>query len=295
MTSTAGQDPHPEVVDISDLAEGVLPAARAAEVRTHLETCVPCSEVLESLQEIRSLLGELPEPEPMPDDVVVRIEAALAAESGLGSALSRVPRETSLPAQASAPEASDVPRGTSAPAGHPSGPTGPGRGRRWRRGLLIGAASAAAVLVLGGVVHKLASSSDHSSMSADSSSQRKAGAQDQGSSSTVAGEVARLLGGAGGRTGTGGVTSPMLGGSGDTRVAAPNGAVITVPACVLHATQRTQPPLAAEREPFQGVDSYLVVLPDPADTARVDAFVVAASCTADTPGRVLFQDSYPRS
>jgi hypothetical protein len=86
----------------------------------------------------------------------------------------------------------------------------------------------------------------------------------------------------------------MLSPHGDTRVAGPGGTVITVPGCVLQATQRIQQPLAAEREPYQGLDSYLVVLPDPADPARVDAFVVSAECTADTPGSVLFQDSYPR-
>lgn len=292
MTSTTGQDPHPDVMDISDLVEGTLPPERAAEVHAHMESCVQCGEVLESLREIRDLLGELPEPEPMPADVAARIDAALATESRLDSTLPRVPRETSLPAQ-DATETADVPRGTSAPAGRPSAPTGPGRGSRRRRALLIGAASAATVLALGGVVYELASHSGPSSMNGDSSA-RKADTQGSGSSSAVADEVARLLGGAGSKTATGGVTSPMLSNNGDTRVAAPNGTVTTVPACVLHATQRTQSPLAADREPFQGIDSYLVVLPDPADTARVDAFVVTASCTADTPGRVLFQDSYPR-
>jgi hypothetical protein len=294
MTSSTGQDPHPEVMDISELAEGILPPERAGEVRAHVEICGQCGEVLDSLQEIRDLLGELPEPEPMPADVAARIDAALAAEERPGSAHPHVPRETSLPAQI-APEAADVPRGTSAPAGRPAAPAGPGRGARRRRGLLIGAATAAGVLALGGMVYELASHSGSSGMNADSSAQRKVGAQDSGSSSTVGDEVARLLGAAGGKTGTGGITSPMLSANGDARVAAPDGTVVTVPACVLQATQRTGQPLAADREPFQGVDSYLVVLPDPADTARVDAFVVAASCTADTPGQLLFQDSYPRS
>lgn len=301
MTSSTDQNPHPDVMVISDLAEGILPPGRAAEVGAHVESCTDCAKVLASLREIRDLLGDMPEPGPMPADVAARIDVALAAETSTDPALPHVPRETSLPPSlpASLPAQSgsrtaDVPRGTSAPAGRPPAPTGPGRRLR-RRGLLIGAVYAAAVLALGGVVYELASDSGPSSMSADSSTQRKAGAQDRGSSSTVANEVARLLGGPGGRTGSGGVTSPLLSDNGDARVAAPNGTVITVPACVLHAIQRTQKPLAASRESFQGTDSYLVVLPDPADTARVDAFVVTAVCTPDTPGRVLFQNSYPRS
>lgn len=162
------------------------------------------------------------------------------------------------------------------------------------------AASAVTVMALGGAVYELASHSGPSSTSADSSAERKSSTQDRGSSSAVGDEVARLLGGsaggaAGSKTAGGGITSPMLGTRGDTRVTAPDGTVVTVPGCVLQATQQSRQPVAADREPFQGVDSFLVVLPDPADPARVDAFVVAASCTGDTPGRVLFQDSYPRS
>ncbi|WUH92204.1 zf-HC2 domain-containing protein [Streptomyces sp. NBC_00433] len=296
MTSTTDQDPHPDVMAISDLAEGILPPEQAAEVRAHVESCAECGEVLASLREIQDLLGELPEPEPMPAEVAARIDAALADEARLDAALPHVPRETSLPAQdASGP--GNVPRGTSAPAGRPSGPTGPGRGRRLRRGLLIGAASAAAVLALGGVVYELASHSGQNSVSADSSAQRKTSAQDhQGASGAVGDEVARLLRGAqGSKTSNGGITSPMLHTDGDTRVTAPDGTVTAVPGCVLQATRRAQQPLAADREPYQGVDSFLVVLPDPADDTLVDAFVVTASCTADTPGRVLFQNSYPRS
>ncbi|CAG6393511.1 hypothetical protein NMG29_01840 [Streptomyces cocklensis] len=290
MTSTTGQDPHPDVMEIADLAEGILPPERATEVRAHAESCVECGEVLASLAEIRDLLGDLPEPEPMPADVAARIDAALAAEARFDSALPHVPRETSLPAQATG-EAADVPRGTSAPAGRLSAPTGPGRGRRHRRALLLGAASTAAVLALGGVVYELSSHSGPTA-NADSSAQRKASAQGGDDSNAVGEEVARLLDGAGGKTG-GGVTSPMLSPRGDAKVTGPDGTVITVPGCVLKATQRVQQPLAASREPYEGVDSYLVVIPDP-DPTQVDAYVVTATCTADTPGRVLFRGAYPR-
>jgi hypothetical protein len=289
MTSTTGNDSHPEAMEISDLAEGVLLPDRAAQVRSHIESCELCSDVLASIQEISSLLGELPPPGPMPADVAHRIDAALATEALLDSTLPRVPRETS-PSQ---PGAASVPRGTSAPAGHPSAPTGPGRAtRRWRRALLIGAASAAGVLALGGVIYELASHTGPSSMGADSA-KRNSSAQDGGGVNAVADQVAQLLHGPTGKA-HGGATSPLLSNKGHTAVAAPNGTTTSVPKCVLQATHRSQPPLAAQREQFQGTDSYLVVLPDPADSTVVDAFVVTASCTATSPGNVLFQDSYPR-
>lgn len=292
MTSATGRDPHPDVMEIADSAEGILPPEQAAEVRAHVESCAQCGEVLASLAEIRDLLGDLPEPEPMPADVVARIDAALIAAARFDSALPHVPRETLLPTQATG-EAADVPRGTSAPAGRPSAPTGPGRGRRHRRALLLSAASTAAVLALGGAVYELSSHSGSHAASADSSAQQKAGAQGGGDADAVGDEVTQLLDAAGGKTGSGGVTSPMLSPRGEARITGPDGTVITVPGCVLKATQRVQQPLAANRELYEGVDSFLVVFPDP-DATQVDAFVVTATCTADTPARVLFQGAYPR-
>ncbi|WP_259370751.1 MULTISPECIES: anti-sigma factor [Streptomyces] len=79
MTSATGE--HPEVTEISALAEGALPLERSADVRAHLALCPLCAEVRDSLEEIRSLLGTLPGPSRMPDDVAGRIDAALAAEA----------------------------------------------------------------------------------------------------------------------------------------------------------------------------------------------------------------------
>ncbi|MEU0100807.1 hypothetical protein ABZ174_20205, partial [Streptomyces sp. NPDC006267] len=81
VTSTADTAQHPEVSEISDLTEGLLPPSRAVEVRQHLARCDLCSEVQGSLEEIRGLLGTMPAPEPMPEDIAARIDAALAAEA----------------------------------------------------------------------------------------------------------------------------------------------------------------------------------------------------------------------
>jgi hypothetical protein len=152
-TGTAGTTWHPEVSEISDLTEGLLPPSRTAEVRGHLGECALCADVLASLEEIRSLLGTLPGPPRMPSSIAGRIDAALAAEALLDSTTSRaeaaaseghpsgdVSRETSRAATAGSGR-SEAHR----PTGHPSGPTGPGRRRARRRiAVLTGLAGAAA-------------------------------------------------------------------------------------------------------------------------------------------------------
>ncbi|MGW2837041.1 anti-sigma factor family protein [Streptomyces sp. NPDC001493] len=102
MTSTTDTAQHPDVTEISDFDEGVLPVARATEIRRHLFSCALCEDMRSSLEEIRSLLGSLPEPSPMPADVTARISAALAAEA---------PLDTRTPAVAPA-ESVDVSRET---------------------------------------------------------------------------------------------------------------------------------------------------------------------------------------
>lgn len=98
-SSTTDMTGHPDVAEIADLAEGLLPTTRTTEVRQHLESCELCADVYASLTEIQGLLGTLPAPAPMPDDVAARIDAALAAEPPLGIADgTRVSRETSTPA-----------------------------------------------------------------------------------------------------------------------------------------------------------------------------------------------------
>lgn len=66
MTSAADMTQHPDVSEISDLTEGLLTESRAAEVRSHTDTCDLCGDVLASLDEIRDLLGGLPLLSPCP-------------------------------------------------------------------------------------------------------------------------------------------------------------------------------------------------------------------------------------
>lgn len=155
MTSTTDKAEHPDVAEISDLTEGLLSPTRTEDVRQHLDGCALCTDVYDSLEEIRSLLGTLPGPVRMPDDVAERIDAALAAEALLSAAVpdeapdaeadrAHVSRETSTASTATSP------------SGHPRGVTGPGRSHRARRGrrrtALLGTAFAAAALGLGAIL-----------------------------------------------------------------------------------------------------------------------------------------------
>lgn len=70
-----------------------------------------------------------------------------------------------------------------------------------------------------------------------------------------------------------------------------------VPECVSKAIDRTETPLAVSRETYEGVESYVVVLPHAGEQRQVDAYVVGADCTdaADGgPGKVLAERTVDR-
>lgn len=290
MTSTAGTDDHPEVSEISDFSEGILPPERSADLRGHLAGCALCADVRTSLEEIRDLLGTLPGPPRMPADVAGRIDAALAAEALISATSS--PRHTAFAETGRDGDAAEVgsrvSRETSTadrrPAGHPAASTGPGRRvpssgtvrpRARRRGrALLAAACAAAVLGLGGVlVNTLATSSPPPAAEAFS-----------GTDLSV--RVHQLLGTPTKPGPNTGQKTPFT-----TQVAPP-----TVPACVLKATGRPESPLAHAEGTYQGRSSYLLVLPHPGDAAQVDAYVVASCGGAGqaATGQVLAQHTYSR-
>jgi hypothetical protein len=99
MTSAAGTTQHPDVCEISDLAEGLLPAPRATDMRQHLSGCTVCTDIRDSLAEIRELLSALPTPPQMPGDIADRIVSALVSAAPSGTTARKearhVSRETS--------------------------------------------------------------------------------------------------------------------------------------------------------------------------------------------------------
>ncbi|MGA4840829.1 anti-sigma factor family protein [Streptomyces sp. G45] len=118
MTTTTDSAGHPDVDELSDLTEGLLSPSRTRDVREHLDDCALCTDVYDSLEEIRGLLGTLPGAPRMPADVAERIDAALAAEALLDATApdADVSRETSTAAPSEPAAAGSAPSAGSATA-----------------------------------------------------------------------------------------------------------------------------------------------------------------------------------
>ncbi|WP_405778863.1 anti-sigma factor family protein [Streptomyces sp. NBC_00859] len=303
MTSTADMTQHPDVSEIADLSEGLLPASRASEVQQHLEACSLCADVRYSLQEIQELLATPPTPVHMPTDIADRIDAALAEES-VREALAtpqeggaHVSRETSLASLASQePEPSHGKR----PAGRPRAASGPGRGRTVRRRHIAAVSAAFGAAVIGMGVFFLQSSP--STSSGDTSAAEKT-SQRGGTPAFADGALQRRVHSLLASTAT---TSskptpqekkkPSV--HMDSSPTLKNGLDVIVPSCIAKGIGREVSPLAAQKGTYKGSDAFLVVLPHPTDSTRVQAYVVDAACvdaTPSAPGKVLLTHVYPRS
>ncbi|WP_234543169.1 anti-sigma factor family protein [Streptomyces shenzhenensis] len=296
MTSTTDTTGHPDVAEISDLTEGLLPPARTAEVRRHLEECELCADVHASLEEIRGLLGTLPGPPRMPADVAGRIDAALAAEALLNATapVAHVSRETS-PREMSSPG--------DRPAGRPSSSAGPGRrergrdrGRR-RRTVVLSAVFTTAVLGVGSFF--LQSLGGNGATTAQGNPTNPAGTF---STSTLPGQVKDLLGTK--TTPRRGSQKPFTvesqatgqpGSSQSPKILIQPS--VRVPACVRQGISQPGDALGAKQGTYEGKNAYLVVLADTSDASRVKAYIVDASCldkASASPGKILLTESLPR-
>ncbi|GAA2294142.1 hypothetical protein GCM10010415_77720 [Streptomyces atrovirens] len=305
MTSTTDRAEHPDVAEISDLTEGLLPSARSADVRRHLNECALCADVHASLEEIRDLLGTAPGPPRMPAEVAGRIDAALAAEALLHTTAPE-PEAAGEPAGASPASSGDDPahvsRETSAsqdrPAGRPrSTTTGPGRKGRLRGGrrrvAVLGTVFTVAALGLGSVV--LSSMNDGTGQDEGS----RTTASDTFSEGKLEKQVTDLLAQSQGKV-KGPGTVHTLGSQPESDAANPR--VLkepAVPKCVSDGIGRNDAALATEKGVYKGKDALLVVLPDVSDDTRVTAYIVEAACV-DNPSaagtaKVLLKHSYTRS
>jgi hypothetical protein len=276
VTSTADTTGHPDIAEISDLTEGILPPSRTADVRHHLDACEQCADVYASLEEIRGLLGTMQGPPPMPEDVASRIDAALAAEA-------HVSRETSAPVDR--------------PVGHPHAATGPGRkGRRFkgrRRAAVLGAAFTAAVLGAGALfLQPFGNGNPHTTAQ---------GAFSQGS---LKSQVAHLLSTQQKKRPGSGSQQPRLGIESQSKT--PNSAESantliqsepSVPNCVRQGIDRNGDLLGAQQGTYEGKGAYLVVVADASDSTRVTAYVIDTACVGRqpaSPGKVLLQQTLAR-
>ncbi|MFI8367460.1 hypothetical protein [Streptomyces sp. NPDC085466] len=317
MTTTDKADTaqHPDVSEISDLMEGLLSPSRSATIREHLDGCVLCADVRSSLEEIRGLLGTLPGPPRMPADIAGRIDAALAAEALLDATapdtarpVSRettaasdrdVSRETSRPASAAPPAVDGRGAGSDRPPGRPQATTGPGRGRTRRRGRIAALTGLAGTLVAAFCAFGLYALTQNGSPEPHAA---KADTAASAPLSAFSGEpveerVRSLLADDLTTRTPKGVQPESLSAeeaeSGNLGTAQRNSAA-ALPACVAAGTGRQDAVLASERGQYEGVSAYLLVLPDQADSGRVQVYVVSSSCTGDTPAQLLQSASYPR-
>ncbi|BDH02860.1 zf-HC2 domain-containing protein [Streptomyces seoulensis] len=290
MTSSTDTTGHPDVAEISDLAEGLLPPSRSADLLRHLEGCEPCAEVRAALTEIQGLLGTVADVPPMPTDIADRIDAALAAE-----AAGRTEAEPPAPGRHVSRETQTPP---DRPATRSRTTTGPGRkerGRSRRRTAALGAVLTAAVLGAGSLlVQSLGSTS--SDKAAQSAASAPVGAF---SGVSVKGQVKELLTARQGLQR--GSQRPQQDAETDLAPSGPTQSANTliqtevpVPDCVRRAINSGDTVLGAKSGTYADKSAYLVVVPDKADSKRVTAYVVDASCTVRRPaasGDVLLKQS----
>ncbi|MGW3203763.1 anti-sigma factor family protein [Streptomyces sp. NPDC001135] len=288
MTSTTDTAGHPDVEEISDLTEGLLPPDRSSAIRQHLDSCELCADVHASLDEIRGLLGSVSEAVRMPADVAGRIDATLAAEALLSASeddtSGLVSRET--------------PGTASRPAGRPQGATGPGRKksrRSRRRTVVLGGVLTAAVLGAGALVVQVFGSGT----STPTAHGRPSPSSSAFSGVSVQNQVRDLLASnkdTGQRPRSGidsGRDTPGGTESANTLLRTE----IPVPGCIRRVIPRSDHALASKVGTYAGRSAYLVVVPDTHDSARVTAYVVDAACMSQPPtasGTVLLKESFPR-
>ncbi|MFQ6855151.1 hypothetical protein AAIB46_30340 [Streptomyces sp. 35M1] len=322
MTPTADTAQHPEVSEISDLVEGLLAPSRTAEVQQHLTECDLCAEVRDSLEEIRGLLGAMPDPEPMPEDIAARIDAALAAEARPTPSTEDEPvvvsRETSTDEGATtgrttAGSASPVPGSTTAPdrpAGRSSAATGPGRrpARRRRRTVVLGTAFGAAIIGMSVFfLQSVAPSGDATKSVTDGGVRAADSSAPAYADSTLEAQVRDLLSDEASQESPGAKkvepeadtksSSEALTPEAEPSRSPMKAPAVAVPPCVQKATGRTTPALALEEGTYRGTDAYLVVLPHTSDSSRVQAYLVASACVDTAPessGQLLLTRSYNR-
>jgi anti-sigma factor RsiW len=298
VTSTTDTSRHPDVSEISDLTEGLLPPSRTADVREHLDGCPLCADVRTSLEEIRGLLGTLPGAHRMPADIAGRIDAALAAEALLDST---APEETAHVSRETAPApqpAETTP--ADRPSGHPRAATGPGRSRpgRRRRKAVLGAVFGAAAIGMSVLLLQSLQSTgvnDADSAKKDAGVSSAAGSSQDFSDSDLKGHVLALLTAGSDQAEPRIEKGPSL--NSEANPPSPRQKPTTaVPPCIQKGTDRTDAPIAVEKGEYKGEDAYLVVLPHSTDSQQVQAYVIEAACVESAPasaGKLLLTNSYP--
>ncbi|HVC72448.1 MAG TPA: hypothetical protein VNC85_01625 [Mycobacteriales bacterium] len=279
---------HLDTDALADLDEGLLDRDHVASARAHVAGCPQCRAELAALTGVRERLAAAAEVEPMPAEVVARLDQALAsvAAEPASTAVTRSVIPLREP-QRSSP-----------------------RGLRWLQ------AAAVVVLVLAGGavgISALRGSGDNADTAASkaaSAGGQRAPAADGSYPVTASGrhwtktsveaEVPRLLAG---------TLSPTLPPSSFSAEDNANGSVAPrelagVPAarlaggpaladCVTELAGGPATPLAVDLATFDGQPAAVVLLPGIGGPGRVDVWVVPPDC-AQGKGQVLYYANVPR-
>ena len=293
MTSTAGTDEHPEVAEISDLAEGLLPPERVADVRVHLADCVLCARrprlpggdpgTARHASRPAADAGRRWPPASTPHSPprhsldATRPEAAADATDTSADAVA-AQDDTPPPAADTAHVSRETTPAVDRPLGHSGGSTGPGRTSRRarrRRRAFTAATSVAALILAGVVVHAL--HDDDRLHRGDGPPPRRPPAPSPewrsptGFTSCVTRPGARRW-----------PRTPGRRTAGNTPFSAT--ALALPPACVLQATGSADAPLGHRQGQLPAATRPIWwCCRTPPTPTRVDAYVVDASCAAAGP------------
>jgi hypothetical protein len=249
---------HLSVDDLSALAEGAQPTAEGAS--EHLADCAVCRSEVDAIAQLLAAFETL-EPPRLPQEVAIRIDAALAREAA---------------ARASVPHAG------AAAEPVPAAAKSSGSRRRWWLSRRVGLGLASLAALVGGVTLaiNLVSSSSTESGSAASGAAAQPYASDKGAPMRAQGKADTA--------GPVDPTSPLavwvkqvLGGNHPAQLE-------LYSPCETDPVYATQQPLRVVNGSFKGVSSTLVVYPNEGDPATVRAVVYAQPCTP-TSYQVLAQ------
>jgi hypothetical protein len=262
--------PHVDLETLADLQERLLDPARAATAAKHLTTCSACAARRADLDDLRRRLRHGAVTEPAPEDVVRRLDDALAAAV--------------------------VSRPTSA-ATTTVTPLTPRRRTAWNTRLLQAAAVVALLAAIGGIGYgaitagggsetTTATKSDAAGDNSGSAGQRAEGEAVGGypitssgrdyTTSSVRAAVPALLVGKAGRS-----VGPLADGLADAQTdRLRNGGALA--ACVANIAGGPITPLAVDVARFDGKPATVIVLPDADDPAKVAVYVVEPACPTGT-------------
>ncbi|TQF04299.1 hypothetical protein E6W39_21315 [Kitasatospora acidiphila] len=273
---------HPDVETLADLSEDLLAPAEAAALRTHLAACPECADTLAALTEVAALLAAEPV-EPMPAEIALRIDAALAAAQPPSAP--NTPNTPNTPSTPSAPPpAATAGRGTAGPPARSDRSSRPGGARSRRRRLVLAVAGCLAALGLGAtglVLSQQGGSQPTAASAVGPNPEQQHPLSVAGPEFTAAGlseQIDRLL-----PSGSGGQPHASAQQSGGG-----------LPDCVQQSVtgHQGETPLLITHGGYRGapVDVYVFRLAD--DPGRLDVFLLTPGCTT-TPAAVQLEQQIP--